>query len=70
MAAFIDLVLDNGNLVRIECKERDEDEVRDTLENALKTGGWWAPARWDGCKAEYLGHRMGLVNMARVVGGM
>ena len=70
MATFIDLVMDNGNLVRIECKTRDEDEVRDTLENALKTGGWWAPARWEGCSAEYLGHRLDRVNMARVVGGM
>lgn len=67
---FLDLVLDNGNLVRIECKTRDEDEVRDTLENALRTGGWWSPARWDGCKAEYLGNRLDRVNMARVIGGM
>lgn len=67
---FLDLVLDNGSLVRIECKTRDEDEVRETLENALKTGGWWAPAPWDVCRAEYLGHRLDRVNMARVIGGM
>lgn len=67
---FIDLVMNDGNLVRIECKTRDEDEVRETLEIALKTGGWWAPGRWEGCKAEYLGHRLDRVNTARVVGGM
>jgi hypothetical protein len=70
MATFIDLVLDNGNVVRIECKTRDEDEVREALENAMRSGGWWAPGRWDGCKAEYLGNRLDRVNMGRVVGGM
>lgn len=66
----IDLVMDNGELVRIEARTRDEEEVRETLEYALKLRGWWAPGRWDCCKAEYLGHRLDRVNMARVVGGM
>lgn len=67
---FVDLVMDDGNLVRIECPSKHEDEMHDTLENEMKCRGWWSPSRFDGCKAEYLGHRLDRVNMARVIGRM
>lgn len=67
---YVDLVMDNGELVRIECPDKHEDELHETLENAMKTRGWWAPGIFDRCKAEYLGHRMDRINMARVVGRM
>ena len=68
MTVFVDLVMDTGELVRIECPNKFEDELHDSLEHAMKLRGWWAPGRFDDCKAEFLGHRMDRINMARVVG--
>jgi len=67
---LIDLVLDNGELVRIEVPEKHEDEAHDTIENTMKRRDWWSPMQWDGASATYLGHRLDRVNMARVVGLM
>lgn len=67
-ATYMDLVLDTGELVRIECKSTDEDGVRESIEHTMKRRDWWAPGRFDGCSAEYLGMRMDRVNMGRVVG--
>jgi hypothetical protein len=64
----MDLVLDNGELVRIECPTKAEDDVRDAIENAMKRRDWWSPAMADGCSATYLGQPMDRVNMGRVVG--
>jgi hypothetical protein len=65
---YTDLVLDSGELVRISCPDKFEDELHDSIENALKVRGWWSPARFDRCTADFLGMRMDRVNMARVVG--
>jgi hypothetical protein len=65
---FVDLVLDNGELVRIECPNNFEDDLYETIENAMKRREWWCPTRFDGCKAEYLGLSMDRVNMGRVIG--
>lgn len=65
---FIDLVMDNGELVHIESPGKFEDELHDSIENAVKRRDWWAPARFDGCSATYLGLCVYRVNMARVVG--
>ncbi len=67
-AATIDLVLDSGELVRISCPAKHEDELYETVEHAMKRRDWWSPAQFDGCEATYMGLRMGRVNMARVVG--
>ena len=67
---FVDLVMDDGNLVRIECPGKFEDEFHDSIDNALKCRDQWSPGRFDGCKAEYLGHRLDRVNMTRVIGRM
>jgi hypothetical protein len=67
---YVDLVLDNGRLVRVECPGKHEDDLHDSLNNAQATGEWWTPAQFDGCTTTYLGHRLDRVNMARVVGRM
>lgn len=67
-ACFVDLVLDTGDLVRIECPPKFEDQLHDSLEHAMKRRDWWAPAQFDGCKAEFLGLGLERVNMSRVVG--
>lgn len=65
---YVDLVLDNGELVRIECPEKFGDQLHDTLEHAMKRREWWSTNRFDGCRAEYMGLSLDRVNMARVVG--
>lgn len=67
MMIFLDLVLDNGQLIRVECPEKFEDELWESINNAMKLGDTWSPARFDGCKAEMLGMRLDRVNMSRVV---
>lgn len=65
---YVDLVLDNGELVRVECPAKHEDALHDAISNAMKRRDWWSPSMFDGCRAEYMGMMMGSVNMARVVG--
>lgn len=64
---FVDLLIDNGELVRIECPEKLEDDLWDSLENCMKRRDWWSPGIFDGCRATYLGHSIDRVNMGRVV---
>ena len=66
-AMFLDLLMDNGELVRIECQSKHEDELHETLENSMKRGEWWSPARFDGCTATYMGTLLNRVAMRRVV---
>lgn len=70
MAGFVwvDLVTDNGELVRIECPQKYEDDLHRSLENCMKRRDWWSPCQFDGCSAEFMGLHLGRVNMARVVG--
>lgn len=42
MTGCIDLVLDNGELVCIEYKDKHEDELLDSVENAMKRRDWWS----------------------------
>lgn len=68
MTVFVDLLMDNGELVRIECPDRHADELYETLENATKTNSWWSPGQFEGCKAEYIGQSLERIAMRRVVG--
>ena len=65
---YIDLVIDNGELVRIECPGKYLDECYETLENAMKRRDWWSTIQFDGCNASYMGMSMDRVNMSRGVG--
>lgn len=68
MNTYIDLVLDSGELVRIECPSKHEDALYESLEHAMKRRDWWSPAQFDKCTATFIGLGMDRVNMARVVG--
>jgi hypothetical protein len=65
---YVDLVLDNGELIRIECPANYEDMLHDSINNAMKMRDWWSPAQFDGCAAKFMGMRLDRVNMARVIG--
>ena len=65
---YVDLMMDNGELTRIECPDKHEDELYGSLENSMKRRDWWSPGQFDKCTAEYMGIRLGRVNTARVVG--
>ena len=65
---FVDLVLDTGDLVRIECPTEHEDELYDTLDNNMRRGACWSCMMFEGCNMEFLGQHMDRVSMKRVVG--
>lgn len=65
---YCDLVMDNGDLVRIECPGRYEDALYVSIENCIKRRDWWSPRQFDGCRAGYMGLYLVRVNMARVIG--
>lgn len=67
-SGYIDLVLDNGTLVRVEYPAKHEDEVLESIDNARARGDTWSPSSWDGCSASYQGLGLGRVNMNRVIG--
>ncbi|MEY4387666.1 MAG: hypothetical protein RLY20_2949 [Verrucomicrobiota bacterium] len=67
MKTWIDLVLDNGEIVRVELPEKFEDDVREDIDNALHRRDWWAVRCYDGVSAEFMGMKLDRVNMARVV---
>jgi hypothetical protein len=66
----LDLVIDNGELVRIKGPGKYDDEIYESIENAMKRREWWSARQWDGCEATYMGLFLDCVNMARVVGRM
>ena len=65
---FIDLVMDNGELTRMEVPEQHYDELWEHIEHSMKRGDWLSPARYRGCKANYMGLDLDRVNMGKVVG--
>jgi len=65
---YVDLVMENGELARICCQSQHYDEFMDSIENTMKRKDWWSPSQFDGCTAEYMGMRLGRVNMGKVVG--
>ena len=68
MAIYVDLVMDNGELIRIECPNKFEDELHESLNDATRRGDWWSPNRFDKCTADYMGLGLDRVNMKRVIG--
>lgn len=65
---LVDLILDNGELVRIGCPGQHEDEFMDSINNAIKMADEWSPRQFENCSATYRGIYLERVNMARVVG--
>lgn len=46
----VDLLLDNGEIVRIEAPNNVEDELHDSIDNAMKRRDWWSRSRFDGSR--------------------
>ena len=65
---YIELVLDNGKLVQIACPLGHEDQLYESIDNAIQRGDWWSPTQFDGCTAEYMGLSQSRIAMRRVVG--
>jgi len=65
---YLDLVLDSGKLIRIECPDKHYDALYESLANAIQIGESWSPERFHGCKAEFLGMPMSSIYMGKVVG--
>ena len=65
---FTDFVLDNGQLIRVECPSKYEDDFWDSIHHAMKLGDSWSPGQFSGCSAELLGMRLNQINFACVVG--
>jgi len=65
---FVDLLLDNGEFVRIECPDKYYDELYESIDDAMKRGDFWSTTQFEGCSATYLGIILDRINMKRVVG--
>lgn len=64
----VDLVTETGQIIRIECPAKFEDELYDSLDNERKRGGWWCPAQFDGCTCTLHGMLMSRIDMQKVIG--
>lgn len=67
MKTWIDLLLDNGEIVRVELPAKLETELREDMDNALRRRDWWSIQAADGCSATIMGISVSGVNMGRVV---
>jgi len=67
---YIDLMLDNGELIRIEYKDKYIDEMFEYMENCIKRKDTWSASRFEGTKATYMGVDIERVNTAKVVGAL
>lgn len=65
---YIDLVTEKGELVRIECPSKHEDELYDSICNAMKRGDWWSVNQFEGCRAEFMGRPMDRIAMNKIMG--
>jgi hypothetical protein len=65
--SFIDIVLDGGDLVRVEIPVEHFDAFMDDLDNARRRNDWLSAALYDGVKFNYLGHNIDRVNGSKIV---
>lgn len=65
---YIDLILDNNQLVRIEAPDEVEDELYEAIDNAIKQQCSWSTNMFRGCRATLNGLMINRVYMNRVVG--
>jgi hypothetical protein len=65
---YEDLIMENGELVRIECPTEYEDDFYESIENSMKRKDWWSPEQFDGCNAVYMGLNLTRINMGKVIG--
>jgi hypothetical protein len=67
MKSFTDLLLDNGDIVRLEVPQKFDDEFAAAIENSMKRRDWFSTNQLDGCQATINGIYVERINMARVV---
>lgn len=67
---WVDLVTNHGQLFRIECPGKFEDELHESINHARLNRDWWSPARFEGCSATYMGMRVDRINMAEIVAAL
>lgn len=65
---FYDLLLDNGEIVRIEYPTKYTDDVFETLRNAMRRKDTWSVEQFDGASMSYMGLPIRNLNTVRVVG--
>ena len=65
---FTDLLMDNGELVRIEYNDKYMDEFWGNLDNCIKRKDTWSVNTLDGTKASYMGISIERVNTGKVIG--
>jgi hypothetical protein len=67
MKKFIDLLLDNGDIARLEVPAKYEDDCVESIENTMKRRDWFSTGQYDGCSATINGVYVTHINMARVI---
>ena len=65
---YVDLLMDNGEITRIECPTKFYDDLYEAIDNAMKRKDWWSPDMFDGCRAEYMGVGITRIAVPRVIG--
>lgn len=65
---YIDLVLDTGQIICIECTTEHYDGVMESINNARARKDWWSVVMYDGTYATFMGMSIDRIDMQRVVG--
>lgn len=68
MNAYIDLLLDNGDIARIECLLNEEDEARESIDNAIRSGDMWSSGVIDHCTMKINGVHVSRLSTRRILG--
>lgn len=66
--ALMDLLLDNGELVRIEYPTEHQDGFEELVGNCIKRKDSLSMQTFAGCNAEYLGISISTIITSRIVG--
>lgn len=62
----VDLITESGQIFRIECPRKHEDNLHRSIENAMKRRDWWSPRQFEGC-TELHGLCISRINMGVIV---
>lgn len=65
---YIDLVMMNGEIVRIECKTEHFDEIMDAIDNARKRNDWWSVSMFESTSATYMGLHIDRIDAGKIIG--
>lgn len=65
---FEDLLLLNGEIVRLVYPDQHAEPLLESLSNAIRRGDEWSTMQFDGCIASYMGVNIVRINMKQVIG--